>query len=59
MTHQSFATGQIDEIGFKANQAASGNNRLDRHACRVMIHADHLAFAIGNRLQNVTEILVR
>src|SRR5205814_9596450 len=42
MTHQTFATGQVDEIGFKANQATSGNNRLDRHACRVMIHANTL-----------------
>src|SRR5437899_11316355 len=29
MTHQSFPTGQVDEIGFKANQPTSRNDRLD------------------------------
>src|SRR5439155_19962002 len=48
MTHHSFATGQVNKIGFKANQAPSRDNRLDRHACRVMPHADNFAFAIGN-----------
>src|SRR5207249_3207904 len=59
MTHQTFATSQVNEIGFKANQATSRNNRLDRHACCVMIHPDNFTFAIGNQLQNVTEIFVR
>src|SRR5438132_13943868 len=30
MTQQSFSTRQVDQIGFKANQATSRNNRLDR-----------------------------
>ena len=59
MTHHSFAASQVDQIGFKTNQAASRNDRFDRHARRVMIHAHDLAFAIGDRLQNVTEIFVR
>src|SRR4029453_12289448 len=59
MTHQSFPTGQVHEIGLKANQATSRNNRLDRHACRVMIHANNLTLAISNQLQNVTEIFFR
>jgi hypothetical protein len=59
MTHQSFAACQVDEIRLEADQTARGDDRFDRNARRVMIHAKHLAFAIGNRLQNVAEVLVR
>src|SRR5438552_15980331 len=59
IAHQSFAAGQVDEIGLEADQAARGDDRFNRNARRVMIHSENLAFAIGNRLQNVTEIFVR
>src|SRR4029077_7379466 len=39
MTHQSFATGQVDEIGLEADQTARGDDRLKRNSRRVMIHA--------------------
>src|SRR5947207_6052806 len=59
MTHQTFAAGQVNEIGFETDQAARRNDRLDRNARLVMTHADDFAFAVGNRLQNVAEIFIR
>ena len=53
VTHQSFAPGQVDEIGFEADQPAGRNDRLNGNPRLVMRHADDFAFAIGNRLQNV------
>src|SRR3954454_22279760 len=50
MTHHPFAAGQVDEIGLEADQAPRGDDCFNRNARSVMIRAENLAFAIGNRL---------
>ena len=47
MTHDSFATGEINQIALKSNQAACRNDCLHRNSRRMMIHANNLALPSG------------
>src|SRR5450432_2035133 len=43
MAHDPFAAGQVNKIAFETDEAARGDDRLDRNARRMMIHADNFA----------------
>ncbi len=57
MASDAVAFGDVDEIGFEADQPARRDDGLDEHVVGMVLHVDDLRFAAGEGLKDVAEIL--
>jgi hypothetical protein len=57
VAHDSFAAGQVDEVGFKTDQAARGDRRFHRDAVGVVVHVGDFTLAIGEILEDVAQLV--
>ena len=59
MAHHAHALGGVDEVGFKTNQAAHRNQRLDGNLVADVIHVRDLRLAAGKIFHDRAEVFAR
>ena len=59
VTHDPHAAGHVDHVGFKTNQSAHGNERLDHNGVIAMLHILDIPLAVGQAFHDRSHMLLR